>query len=117
MDMKDLKDYGIKTRRWLLSVIRQRRFLLEIGKSKAKDSTRIIDALDRLEKYLGLYTYATPRYMARFINERKSDICLLLPGRGSSMYEKRQKEFEDICADADLIMAGKQMELSYGNLE
>jgi hypothetical protein len=115
MDMKVFNNYGTETRRWLLSVIRQRKFLLEIGKSKLPSGEHIKDTIARLELYLGMFSYSNPVNMARFINQHKGEIYILLPGKGSSNYEKRRKEYEDICRDAHEIMVGKQAELSYGS--
>jgi hypothetical protein len=109
-----MNQFGITTRRWLLSVIRQRKLLLDIGKSRLRNYDQCIRSIDRLELYLGTFSYSDPVNMARFIRMNKGHIMILLPGIGSSLHEKRKKEFEEICIEAETIMQGHQKEICYG---
>ena len=60
-------------------------------------------ALDLLDKLLSAYSYENDLYMARFINQNQGDIAVLLPGKGSTSFEKKQKEFSAIVKQALLI--------------
>jgi len=102
-----MKQFGIETRQWLLSVIKQRKLLL-LRKESHKPELHVEIALKMLEDLLSSYSYSNPLYMARFINQYTGDISVLLPGKGSTCYEKRKKEFNEICRKAILIQEEAQ---------
>jgi len=99
-----MAEFAVKTRKWLLSVIRQRKVLIRLNKSY-KPSVETLKAIWRLDLQLGYYTYENDLYMARFIRQYGQFIEAVLPGRGSSCYERRQLEWSDIRKKAALIEA------------
>jgi hypothetical protein len=94
--------FGISTRKWLLSAIKQRKLLLKTNRSH-KSELHVEIALDLLDNLLSAYSYENDLYMARFINQNSSDIRILLPGKGSSSFEKKQREFTSIIKQSILI--------------
>jgi hypothetical protein len=104
-----MNQFGKETRQWLLSVIRQRKLLLIRNRSH-KSELEVEIAIKILEDLLSAYSYENPMYMARFIGQHTGDIDVLLPGKGSTCYMKKQKEFAEIRKSAMLIIAGNQAE-------
>jgi hypothetical protein len=100
-----MAQFSSDTRRWLEAAIRQRKLLIRHNKSH-KPEEEVLIALDLLEKLLKAYTYSVDLYMARFIHQYYKDICIILPGKGSSCSDKRQAEFRDIHLKAIQIIAG-----------
>jgi hypothetical protein len=94
--------FGINTRKWLLSVIKQRKLLLKTHRSH-KSELHVEIALELLDDLLSAYSYENDLYMARFINQNASDIGVLLPGKGSTAFEKKHREFDSIRKQAILI--------------
>lgn len=96
--------FGTNTRKWLLSVIRQRKALIRLNRSyKSPDDT--IRAIEKLDLQLSCYTYENDLYMARFIRQYGFFIDQILPGHGSSCYERRRLEWSEIRKKAALIEA------------
>ena len=97
--------FGIETRKWLESAIRQRKHLIKYNKSQ-KPQHEIETAIDCLERQLSAYTFENDHYMARFIRNNISSIEKILPGAGSTSYAKRMIEFNDINKRSILISSG-----------
>jgi hypothetical protein len=94
--------FGTDTRKWLLSAIKQRKLLLKTNRSH-KSELHVEMALDLLDNLLSAYSYENDLFMARFINQHSDDISILLPGKGSTSFEKKHKEFVGIVKQAILI--------------
>jgi len=97
-----MAEFGVNTRSWLVSVIRQRKTLIKLNCSH-KSPDDVIRAIEKLELQLGCYTYENDLYMARFISQYGFFINTILPGKGSSCYERRYMEWNDIRKRAALI--------------
>lgn len=98
-----MAQFAENTRKWLESIIRQRKMLIRAGKShKSADSLLALDKIDRLLK---TYSYAEDRNMAVFIHQNYGNISTILPGKGSSCYIKKQCELKDIQLHATLIIS------------
>jgi hypothetical protein len=97
--------FAIETRRWLEKIIKQRKTMLRINCSH-KPVSDIARALYRLEVQLSFYSYENDLYMARFIQQFKPDIEIILPGEGSTAMEKRRTEFTEINKRSISIIAG-----------
>ena len=94
--------FGTETRKWLLSAVKQRRLLLKTDRSH-KPRVHVEMALDLLDRQLTAYTFENDQHMSKFILRNADDITLLLPGKGSSSYEKKHREFEHIRRQAILL--------------
>jgi hypothetical protein len=97
-------DFSSKTKPWLRSVIRQRKMLIRLNKSH-KDQMKEEIALARLEAQLNAYPYDNDLHLARFIRNFHQDIEIILPGNGSTCYDKKQVEFKDINKRAILVIS------------
>ena len=107
--------FATQTRKWLVSVIRQRKFLIRINKSH-KPAAELNTAIETLERQLNAYRYENDLYMARFICQQLGNIETILPGSGSAACRKRQLEFNTIHYQSTLIISGsisfKQLQTS-----
>lgn len=101
---KAMAEFAVKSRKWLLSVIRQRKVLIKLNKSY-KPSDETLRAIEKLDLQLGYYSYENDLYMARFLRQYGQFIEAVLSGHGSSCYERRQLEWSDIRKKAALIEA------------
>lgn len=99
--------YGINTRRWLEITIKQRKLLVNSGRSH-KPQNEVIKALRDIELILGTYSFQNDLYMARFIRQHLRDIETIIPGKGSTSREKRERELQEINKAAILIIEGQQ---------
>lgn len=72
-------------------VVRMRKAMVRRGCSK-KNAMRVHKAIDRFEKYFDFYPNASDGALKRFCQRHKEDLLALMPGRGSSSYEKLNKE-------------------------
>lgn len=102
--------FGIDTRRWLESAIKQRKLLLRVNKSH-KLQAHVETALHTLLGQLECYTYARDEYMARFITQNIDRILTILPGKGSTCHQKRMNELADIYKKANRILAEEPMQM------
>jgi len=87
--------FGINTRTWLESIIRQRERLVRFNQSR-KSQPDIIKALFVLKNQLNNYSYENDLYMARFIRQQLQNIEIILPGEGSTCHDKQKRELEEI---------------------
>jgi hypothetical protein len=101
-----MRQFASETRMWLESVIRQREMLMIINKSH-KPQSDVQMALYRLVLHLNANPYALDLHMARFVRQFGNDIDTILPGKGSSCHESKQREWERIRKSALLIEESK----------
>lgn len=87
--------FGINTRKWLESAIKQRKLLLRLNKSH-KSQLEVELAIKYLDELLGMYSYENDIYMARFIRQNIGWIESILPGSGSTGYHKKMTELKEI---------------------
>lgn len=98
--------FGIETRRWLESIIKQRKWLLHTNHNH-KPQHEVTKALYELEILLGTYTYENDLHMARFIAQKLQNIETIIPGSGATCHAKRMRELSEINKKAILIMKGQ----------
>ena len=91
------------TKQWLRSVIRQRKVLITINRSRIDNGSALV-AINTLETLLNCYPYENEIYLARFVRQQQGNIELLLPGTGSTMKEKRELEWKEIRTRATGIL-------------
>jgi hypothetical protein len=96
--------FSDKTKKWLRSIIKQRKLLIHRNASH-KDQAVAAVAIYSLESLLNCYPYENDVYMARFIRQYSTAIENILPGKGSTCYEKRMKEFSEIKKQALMLEA------------
>lgn len=97
-----MAQFADETRTWLLTVIRQRKRLMIQNKSH-KPEANVRMALDILDLMLKTYRYENDLHMARFVRQQLGNIAMILPGAGSTLRHKREREFTDIKKRALLI--------------
>jgi hypothetical protein len=95
--------FGIDTRKWLESAIKQRKLLLKLNKSH-KSQLEIELAISILDDLLGTYSYENDVYMARFIRQNIGSIEIILPGSGATGYKKKMEQLSEINKRAILIL-------------
>jgi hypothetical protein len=100
--------FGISTRKWLISAIKQRKLLLKTHRS-LKSELHVEMALELLDNLLSSYSYENDIYMARFILQNAADIEILLPGKGSTAHDKKHREYLDILKKAAGIDAASSV--------
>ena len=96
-------NYSNETRKWLKSVIAQRRLILKQGRNR-KDHLHVEKALNTLYQSLCSYGYTNPVHMARFVLQRRDDILTILPGYGSTNYRMRLAQYFDVVKKASDII-------------
>lgn len=87
--------FGIETRKWLESAIKQRKMLIRNGYSH-KPQHEVNSALSVLGSLLEVYSYREDRDMAKFIRNHIIEIETILPGEGSTNFEKKKRELHVI---------------------
>lgn len=85
-----------------MTVIRQRKRLVLSSRSH-KPEANVRMALDTLDLMLLTYRYDNDLHMARFVRQQLGNIAMILPGAGSTLRDKREREFNDIKKRALLI--------------
>jgi len=95
--------FGPETRKWLESAIKQRRMLIRNGYSH-KPQQEVNNALSKLGLLLEVYPYKEDRNMARFIRNHIPEIEMILPGEGSTNFEKKKRELHAINLEALSIL-------------
>jgi hypothetical protein len=95
--------FGIETRKWLESAIKQRKFLLKLNKSH-KSQLEVEIAIKILDDLLNTYSYENDVYMARFIRLNIGWIENILPGSGATGYQKKMNELKEINRRAILLI-------------
>jgi hypothetical protein len=109
-------DFSAAAKPWLRKHLKQRKLLIRLNKSH-KDQVAEELAISRLESQLNSYPYDNDLYLARFIRNFHQDIDIILPGKGSTGYDKAQSEFKDFNNRAILIIASKikfkQLDIQY----
>ena len=89
--MKSLA-FHTELRTWIQSVIRQRKALIRMGKSKA-DAITMCEAIEYLEKQLNYYKFNDNRKISGFFQRNQSRILSLIPGPGATSHEIRMQQF------------------------
>jgi hypothetical protein len=87
--------FGIETRKWLESAIKQRKLLLKLNKSH-KPHTDVEMAISQVDGLLKTYTFENDLYMARFIQQYLRSLEIIIPGKGSAAHVKRDRELTSI---------------------
>jgi hypothetical protein len=90
-----MENFTSETKKWLQSVIKQRKFLMRKNVSHVNQAIAMA-AIDRLDTQLSCYPYTNEVYMAKFIIQYSGDILAILPGKGSACFEKKHREFDEI---------------------
>jgi hypothetical protein len=88
-----MAQFAAETRKWLLTVIRQRKRLMHYNRSY-KPEANVRMALDTLNLMLLTYQYENDLHMAMFFRQQLGNIAMILPGAGSTLREKRERELE-----------------------
>jgi hypothetical protein len=88
------QDLHIEIRNWILSVIKQRKAIMRMGKSRA-DAYRMNQDLDYLQRHLDYYPFDDDNKIAGFFQRNQDKIHFLLPGIGSASYESRMEKFRN----------------------
>jgi hypothetical protein len=83
----------IELRSWILSVIRQRKALIRMGKSRA-DNGEMNRIIDYLTLHLNYYAFNNEQKIAGFFLRNQDKIGILLPGKGSNSYEIRAEQYK-----------------------
>jgi hypothetical protein len=97
--------FGIETRKWLMSAIKQRKLLLRLNKSY-KSKIEVELAVEILDGILSTYSYENDIHMARFIRQNIGRIENILPGSGATGYKKKMEQLAEINKHAILILEG-----------
>lgn len=79
-------------REFILSVIRQREFLIRTNRSHG-NTALMIQIIDELKMYLETYAYNSDEKISKFFLRNKAKIRLLLPGEGSSCQLSREQQY------------------------
>lgn len=95
--------FGVQTRHWLESAIKQRKLLLRMNKSH-KSQLQVEIAVDLLSNQLKAYSYENDVYMARFIRQNISDIEIIIPGSGATCHDKKMRELAEINRHAIMLL-------------
>jgi hypothetical protein len=95
--------FGIETRKWLESAIKQRKLLLKLNKSH-KPQMEVEVAIEILDGILSTYSYENDIHMARFIRQNIGRIENILPGSGATGYKKKMEQLAEINKRAILII-------------
>lgn len=82
----------IELRKWILSAIRQREYMLRHGVSR-KNPMEMVNNIEALRKPLSYFPFATDRKISSFFQRNRSRILSLLPGESASGHEKKMGEF------------------------
>src|ERR1035437_6989745 len=102
--------FGIETRKWLESAIKQRKYLLKNNKSH-KSELEVEIAIKILDELLSMYSYKNDVYMARFIRQNLVWIENILPGSGATGYQKKLAELKEINKQAILLIEGHEAQI------
>lgn len=106
-----MAQFAAETRTWLLTVIRQRKRLMLQNRSH-KPTANVRMALDTLDLLLRTYRYDNDLHMARFVRQQLGNIDMILPGSGSTLRDKREREFNDIKKRALIISDARPLRIS-----
>lgn len=79
-------------REFILSVIRQREFLIKNNRSHG-NTTLMMNIIQELKLYLDTYPYNSDEKISKFFLRNKAKIRLLLPGEGSSCQSSREQQY------------------------
>lgn len=90
-----METYAKKIKNFIVSVIKQREFLLKTDKNH-KDKFTMEVNIETLKSLLDANNYASDRQMAGFFHRHSDRILSLIPGPGSKDYDARLKEFDEI---------------------
>jgi hypothetical protein len=95
--------FSKKVKPWLKSVISQRKMLIRINASHINQAKAAM-AIYELEQLLKTYSYNDDVLMAKFVRNHFEQIDMILPGTGSTCYEKKQREWGRLRRDAILLL-------------
>lgn len=90
-------------RDYIESLIRQRTYLVKVGKSHA-DQECIYSSIFQLDKYMNAYKYDKDPEMAKFWLSRRDLIYSLIPGRMASGHDHAIKIFLALTRAASIIV-------------
>lgn len=72
-------------------ILRMRKAMVRRGCSM-KNQMRVHKAIERFEKYFDFYPTAKDESFKKYCEKHMDDLLVLMPGKGSSSYEKLNKE-------------------------
>lgn len=75
---------------FLKKVLRQRKFLVETGRSK-KNAMQCLHLIDRIEKFLDFYPNIRPAALQKYMRRHEVDILFLIPKKQNETNSQLQE--------------------------
>ena len=95
--------FHIQSRDFIEQLIRQRRYLIRSGRSKA-DTGYMNSCMEELDKYLKAYPYNTDQTMSVFWVRHSDSIFAIIPGRNAGGHEAAMQLYHHFNAKARYLV-------------